>query len=124
MPGLDGHPYELYHIARRTVACLVSQSILVAPNGADAIRQVIGGDVELLVWIPNAADGGTTTGALRPLQLPDCKKRYVGAFWAHTIGPHIESQLSATQAAKKGGDCGVNIRRAYMHLDPNSPHRP
>ena len=124
MPGFDGRPYELYHIAPRTLACLVGQSILVPPQGPEAIRQVIGGDVELLVWIPKGADGGTTTGSLRPLQLPDCKKRVLGAFWAHLVGPQIEPQLSATQAAKKGGDCGVNIRQAYLHLDPRGPQPP
>ena len=124
MPGLDGHPYELYHVAPRFLACLVGQAALVAPHGAWAVRQVIGGDVELLVWIPKGPDGGTTTGSLRPLQLPDCKKRILGAYWAHIVGPQIEPQLSATQAAKKGGNCGVNIRQAFLHLDPRGPQPP
>ena len=48
MPGLDGHPYELYHAAPRTVACLIGQAALAAEEGAQAIRDVIGGDVEFL----------------------------------------------------------------------------
>ena len=87
MPGLDGHPYELYHVAPRFLACLVGQAVLVAPHGAWAVRQVIGGDIELLVWIPKSADGGTSTGSLRPLQLPDCKKRiYECKFEKHADG--------------------------------------
>ena len=103
MPGLDGHPYELYHIAPRFVACLIGQAALAAELGAQAIPEIIGGDVDLLAWIPKGAGGGNSPGALRPLQLPTCLKIYLGAFWAHTIGPMVEPLLSDAQAAKKGG---------------------
>lgn len=124
MQGLDGHPDELYHVAPRTVACLIGQAALAAEQGAQAIRDVIGGDVELLAWIPKGPEGGTTPGALRPLQLPTCKMRYLGAFWSHIVGPVVEPQFSSAQAAKKGGNCRDNIRRAYMHLDPRAASPP
>ena len=101
MPGLDGHPYELYHVAPRLVSCLIGQAVYAADDGAQAVRDVIGGDIDLLAWIPKGPAGGCTPESLRPLQLPTCLKRYLGAFWAHTIGPIVEPRLSKEQAAKK-----------------------
>ena len=48
MPGLSGHPYEVYHVAPRMVACLIGQAALAAEHGAQAIRDVVGGDIDLL----------------------------------------------------------------------------
>ena len=70
---------------------------------------VIGPSVELLMWSPKP---GTTPGpnARRPLQLPTCMRRLYGAMVMSLVRPHMEQMISEEQAAKKGGDCGQNIR--------------
>ena len=76
--------------------------------------------MDLLMWIPKP---DTTPGpnALRPLQLPTCFRRLYGAVVAGVLGPIIEPQLCADQAAVAGGHCGPNIRDAFAHL---ARHRP
>eukprot|EP00974_Lingulodinium_polyedra_P096327 9339064-Lingulodinium_polyedra.AAC.1 len=36
------------------------------------------------------------------------------------VGPAVEPALSVHQTAKQGGDCGINIRRFFAHLDPET----
>ena len=100
---------------------------------------MIGDEPDLLIWTPKpqarqedtapgdgaaGSDGplgtrrGYRTGAIRPLQLPTCRKRVLGAYWASRVGPAVEAQLSRHQAARQGSDCGCNIDRVFRHLDP------
>eukprot|EP00969_Alexandrium_andersonii_P286148 12650370-Alexandrium_andersonii.AAC.1 len=57
-----------------------------------------------------------TPAALRPLQIPSCWRRIVGATLAAVLGPLLEPRLSPMQSAIRGGDCSRNIRRAFRHL--------
>ena len=54
---------------------------------------------------------------MRPLQLPTCLRRLFGAALASVVGPAVEPHMRDDQAAKAGGSCGPNIRRAYQHLE-------
>ena len=72
--------------------------------------------MDLLIWIPKV-EGDPSVLAQRPLQLPTCLRRLFGAALAEVAGPVLEPQLSAFQAAKRGGSCGPNIRRLYEHLE-------
>ena len=54
---------------------------------------------------------------MRPLQLPTCLRRLFGAALANVVGPAVEPHMCDDQAAKAGGSCGPNIRRAYQHLE-------
>ena len=54
---------------------------------------------------------------MRPLQLPTCFRRLFGAALASVVGPAAEPHTCDDQAAKAGGSCGPNIRRAYQHLE-------
>ena len=56
---------------------------------------------------------------MRPLQLPTCIRRLFGAALASVVGPVVEPHMCDDQAAKAGGSCGPNIRRAYQHLEAN-----
>ena len=56
---------------------------------------------------------------MRPLQLPTCIRRLFGAALASVVGPVVAPHMCDDQAAKAGGSCGPNIRRAYQHLEAN-----
>ena len=71
--------------------------------------------LDLLLWIPKKADA-EGTGDMRPLQLPPCFRRLVGAALASVAGPIVEPHLSSRQAAVRGGYCGPNVSMAFRHL--------
>ena len=138
--GVDGLPHEVYQVAPRGLACLVGQAARAATLGAWAVRRVMGREPDLLVWTPKptaklvearaAEEGGVAApgsyrglppGGARPLMVPTCKMRILGALWAGRVGPALEPELSPHQAAKHGGGCGANISRAFEHLDPAVP---
>ena len=84
-------------------------------NGA-VLLQVLGPNVDLLVWIPKKP-GAETTSTWRPLQLPTCFRRLYGTTIVAIAAPLIEPLLSAGQAAIRGGDCGRNIVMVHRHLE-------
>ena len=51
-PGVDGFPYELFHPGCQFVAALVGQAFWAAEESAEAVRLVLGENIELLIWIP------------------------------------------------------------------------
>ena len=67
-------------------------------------------------------------GGMRPLQLPTCCRRLIGAQVAGALGPAIEPQFCQDLAATAGGHCGPNVRAVFRHLSQqhvdNRLHRP
>ena len=57
-PGADGIPYEALHFGASFVAELAGQAVLASACGAGAVQEVLGGDPDLLVWIPKVEDIG------------------------------------------------------------------
>eukprot|EP00969_Alexandrium_andersonii_P250877 11087740-Alexandrium_andersonii.AAC.1 len=51
--------------------------------------QLLGRSLDLLVWIPKTP-GADTPASLRPLQIPNCWRRLVGATLAAVLGPLLE----------------------------------
>ena len=115
-PGVDGIPHELYHWGAFFAAALLAQRLWVAGNGKGDICMIIGPSVDSLMWIPKP---DTTPGpnAMRPLQLPTCTRKLYGSMVMSPVGPHVEPMITDDQAAKKGGDCGRNIKRVYQRLE-------
>ena len=114
-PGVDGEPYEAYHVGSRFVAALLAQGTYAADMSDELPALVLGPSVDLLVWIPKHP-GAEWPNDLRPLQLPTCFRRLFGDIMADLVGPEIEPQLSVDQAAVKGGQRGPNILLANGHL--------
>eukprot|EP00974_Lingulodinium_polyedra_P048168 4624066-Lingulodinium_polyedra.AAC.1 len=52
--GTDGFPYEVYQFAPLTQACIIAQAVMYAPWGTRIVNCIIGGEPELLVFIPKA----------------------------------------------------------------------
>ena len=73
-PGLDGEPYEVYHMGARFVVCLLGQAFHAAQHDDAALDAVLGPSVDLLVWIPKHPAAEDPAG-MRPLQLPTCFRR-------------------------------------------------
>ena len=67
------------------------------------------------MWIPKKA-AAVGAGDMRPLQLPPCFRRLVGAALADIVGPIVEPHLPPRQAAIRGGYCGPNVSAAFRHL--------
>ena len=101
-PGVDGEPWEAYHVGSRFVAALLAQGTYAADMSDELLTVVLGPSVDLLVWIPKHP-GAEWPNDLRPLQLPTCFRRLFGAAMADLVGPELEPQLSVDQAAVKGG---------------------
>ena len=80
-----------------------------------ALSSAVGSVVALLLWIPKKGLA-TGPGDMRPLQLPPCCCRLVGAALADIVGPIVEPYLSSRQAAIRGGYCGPNVTAAFRHL--------
>ena len=114
-PGVDGEPYEVYHLGARFVSCLLGQAWHAADRCPHMLHVVLGASVDLLVWILKKPDAEHPND-FRPLHLPSCFRRLFGASLADHIGPMVEPQLAPDQAAKKGGQCGPNIKLAVAHL--------
>eukprot|EP00969_Alexandrium_andersonii_P243598 10761275-Alexandrium_andersonii.AAC.1 len=51
-PGVDGLPYELFHVGVDFASCLVGQAFWVARAGPGCLPAVLGPDEEFLIWIP------------------------------------------------------------------------
>ena len=124
-PGIDGIPYEAYHLGLRLTTCLIGQFFHLAGTDPERLDRALGPSSDLLVWIPKY-DGADTPSGLRPLQLPTTLRRLFGAALARKVSPHVEPRLSQDQAAKLHGTCGQNIRAAFDHLastpqDPTVP---
>ena len=123
-PGADGIPYEALHFGASFVAELAGQAVLASVCGAGAVREVLGGDPDLLVWIPKLEGIGGTDDQ-RPLNLPTTLKRVYGATLLAGTGEGLEECLSESQAARRHGDCAPNVRRVYDHLGGGDrPWRP
>ena len=97
------------------MTALLWQAFRAADVSEDALQVVLGPSVDVLVWILKTRDAERPSG-MRPLQLPTCFRRLFGAALAEAVGPRVEPHLSVDQAARAGGTCGPNIRRAYDHL--------
>ena len=124
-PGVDGEPYEVYHVGSRFVAALLAQGTYAADMSDALLCAVLGPSVDLLVWIPKHP-GAEWPNDFRPLQFPTCFRRLFGAIMADLVGPELEPQFSVDQAAVKGGQCGPNITLANNHLStrPGPPPLP
>ena len=114
-PGADNEPYELYHVGANFVAQLLGQALLAMAASDEALSCVAGPALDLLLWIPKKA-AAVGTGDMRPLQLPPCFRRLIGAALAGIVGPIVEPHLSPRQAAIRGGYCGPNVSAAFRHL--------
>ena len=108
-------PYEVYQLGVLFVACLLAQAVYAADVSGEALDEVLGPSVDLLVWILKQA-GAEETSGMRPLQLPTCLRRLFGACITDILGPEVEPHLCVDQAAVAGGHCGPNIRAALAHL--------
>ena len=115
-PGHDGIPYETFHHGIMFVSCLIGQAFYAAQMANTAIERVLGPSIDILVWILKGK-GGERPSDMRPLQFPTCFRRLFGAALASVVGPAVEPHMCNDQAAKAGGSCGPNIRRAYQHLE-------
>ena len=123
-PGVDGMPYEIFHLHPQFFAALLFQAFAVLPHeerrdpwGAHVsqLDKVLGPAWDLLVWIPKALESDEV-GQQRPLQLPTCLRRLFGGACAQLLGPIVEAELDPAQAAIVGGSCYQNIAAAYRHL--------
>ena len=83
--------------------------------GDDALTCATGPAVDLLLWMPKKAVA-MGTGDMRPLQLPPCFRRLIGAALAGIVGPIVEPHLSPRQAAIRGGYCGPNVSLTLPEL--------
>ena len=117
-PGHDGIPYEVLHHGGTVVACLKGQAFHAAHVSSAGIEQVLGPSIDIFVWVLKSK-GGERPIDMRPLQLPMCIRRLFGAALASVVGPAVEPHMCDDQAAKAGGSCGPNIRRAYQHFEAN-----
>ena len=115
-PGHDGIPYDVFRHGGTFVACLLGQAFYAAQVSRDAIEHVLGPSIDILVWILKSKGGERPTD-MRPLQLPTCLRRLFGAAFASVVEPVVEPHMCDDQAAKAGGSCGPNIRRAYQRLE-------
>ena len=132
-PGVDGRPYEIYHLHPQLFACLRQQAFLCLPDEPlrdpwglekSPLDQILGPPVDLLVWIPKATLAHLISQQ-RPLQLPNCLGRLFGSACARLLSPSIEPQLDKGQAAVAGGSCYQNIAKAFRHLAQlDDPERP
>ena len=122
-PGHDGIPYEAFHHGVHFVACLLGQALHAARISSRALEWVLGPSLDILVWILKSKGGDTPTD-MRPLQLPTCFRKLFGAALAEMVGPAIEPHMSTDQAARAGGSCGPNIRRAFRHIETDLGEEP
>ncbi|MFM7986523.1 MAG: hypothetical protein ACKPKO_45140, partial [Candidatus Fonsibacter sp.] len=88
-PGADNEPYELYHHGATFVAHLLGQALYTMNDPCSDLRQVSGAAVDLLLWIRKKPNP-TRPEQMRPLQLPTCFRRLLGAALAQTVGPVVE----------------------------------
>ena len=95
--------------------CFLGQALLAMAIGDSALACVAGPALDLLLWIPKKA-AAESTSDMRPLQLPPCFRRLIGAALASLVGPIVEPHLSPRQAAIRGGYCGPNVSLAFRHL--------
>ena len=114
-PGYDGIPYEAFNHGSNFVSCLLGQAFYAEQMSSTAIEKVLGPSIDILVWVLKSK-GGERPSDMRPLHLPKFSKRLFGAALASVVGPAVEPHMCEGQAAKAGGSCGPNIRRAYQHL--------
>ena len=114
--GREDQPYEVFHHGIVFVLNLLAQSLYAAELGEEWLELVLGPSIDLLVWIPKIVDA-LLAEEMRPLQLPTCLRRLFGAVLADIVGPCVEPLLCTDQAARRGGACGPNIKKAYRHLD-------
>ena len=75
-PGIDEEPYELYQAGAGFVAALMGQAHYAAAHSDGLLQLVLGGGIDLLVWIPKV-DNAETPNEWRPLQLPPAS----GGWW-------------------------------------------
>ena len=120
-PGRDGIPNETFHHGIMFVSCFIGQAFYAAQISNTAIERVLGPSIDILVWILKGK-GGERPSDMRPLQFPTCFRRLFGVALASVVGPAVERHLCNDQAAKAGGSCGPNIRRAYQHLEAGLHH--
>ena len=123
-PGLDGMPYEVYHHGLHFMTALLEQALLASTRSDQELLDILGEAEDLAIWIPKKEDLETCDG-LRPLQLPTCLRRLFGTIIMGQIGPQVEPQFSAHQAAVLGGSCCPNIKKVFQHLkgEAVSDHR-
>ena len=114
-PGVDNRPYEIYHAGAHFAAYLIGQACLVAKVSPAAVRQTLGPTIDLSVWIPKK-EGADRLNGQRPLQLPSCFGRLVGACLMNVVGPAIQPFWSEYQTAIKVGSCSPNINAVFRHL--------
>eukprot|EP00969_Alexandrium_andersonii_P361354 15457364-Alexandrium_andersonii.AAC.1 len=60
--------------------------------------ELLGPSVDILIWIPKVLLP-EWPAQLRPLQIPTCFRRLVGAMLADAAGPVVEPLLSSFQTA-------------------------
>eukprot|EP00969_Alexandrium_andersonii_P255662 11301449-Alexandrium_andersonii.AAC.1 len=58
----------------------------------------LGPSIDVLIWIPKVLQP-EWPAQLRPLQMPTCFRRLVGAMLADAAGPVVEQLLSSSQTA-------------------------
>ena len=80
------------------MALLLGQALLAMAIDDFALACVVGPALDLLLWIPKKAVA-VGTGDMRPLQLPPCFRRLIGAALAGIVGPIVEPHLSPRQVA-------------------------
>ena len=132
-PGVDGAPYEVYHLHPQLFAVLLWQAFSLLPKVAASdpwgmagkiLDTILGPSIDLLLWIPKVI-GDHRVGQQRPLQLPTTLRRLFGCACTRLLSPVIEPLLTDSQAAKAGGTCQRNIAAAHRHLaceeDPARP---
>ena len=73
-PGVDSEPYELYHHGANFVAHLLAQGHHAAGISNSALHLVLGGNVDLLIWIPPE----TVRSALRSGGHCSCPRAFGG----------------------------------------------
>ena len=98
-PGVDGEPYEIYHVGARFIACLARAlltwaTLFLMPCSARPLTSLSG---------PRKAPGAEAPNDPRPLQLLTCFRRLFGAAIAHVAGPVVEPALSPDQAGRLRG---------------------
>ena len=132
-PGVDGTPYEIYHLHPQLFAALLAQAFRLLPEAENTqllgspdsiLDMVLGPSIDLLLWIPKVV-GDERVGNQRPLHLPTTMRRLFGSSCKHLLSPAIEPFLTPAQAAVAGGSCQGNIKAAHAHLAMlEEPERP
>ena len=99
-PGVDGEPYEFYHLGVRFVVCLIAQAWYAAERCPGQLRRVLGPAVSLLVWILKKADAEHPND-MRPLQL--ATHLHGKTVWRHARRPPGAAGRTPT-STRPGGE--------------------